>query len=269
MRTTARTRVFALLGNPVAHSLSPLMQNAAFLAAGIDAVYVALQPTAADVAHQMAALAGGGGGGNVTIPFKEVAARAPARRTVQVERIGAANVFGGADGELSLANTDVFAILSALDRLEAASDAWMLLGTGGSARAAVGAAAERGVRIAVRSRDAGRATDFAAWAASIGVAAAEPGECGVAINATPLGLSSSDPLPVDPATLAADMVVLDLVYVPIGTTAWVRACAARGLRGLDGREVLLAQGAASWQCWFPGVTPPLPVMRAALDGYLG
>ena len=67
MRTTARTRVFALLGNPVAHSLSPLMQNAAFLAAGIDAVYVALQPTAADVAHQMAALAGGGGGGNVTL----------------------------------------------------------------------------------------------------------------------------------------------------------------------------------------------------------
>jgi len=269
VRVTARTRVFALLGDPVAHSLSPLMQNAAFLAAGIDAVYVVLQPRPDDVASQMATLATGGGGGNITIPYKEIAARAPALRSAQVDRLGSANVFGTTGGELTLVNTDVPAILAALDRLEAPAGAWQVVGTGGSARAVVGAAAERGARVAVRSRDPRRAAEFAAWAASIGVEPAVGAECDVVINATPLGLAPGDPLPADPATLSAHVAILDLVYAPARSTAWVRACIARGLRALDGREVLLAQGAASWDCWFPGLTPPIPIMRAALDGYLG
>jgi shikimate dehydrogenase len=122
--------------------------------------------------------------------------------------------------------------------------------------------------IAVQSRDPHRAAAFSAWASSIGVAAAEPGACSVVINATPLGLSASDALPVDVTTLPAGTILLDLVYKTEGTTAIVRACQAIGMRAVDGRTVLLAQGAASWRIWLPGVTPPLEVMRAALDGRL-
>ena len=267
MRISARTRVFALLGDPVSHSLSPRIQNAAFQAAGIDAVYIALQVTASDLTAQMTTLVRRGGG-NVTVPFKEVAAAAAGRREPRVELLGSANVFGGDDGDLQLGNTDVDGIVAALDQLEAPADAWCVVGTGGSARAAVGAAAERGARIAVRSRDPARAVAFGAWAASIGVAAAEPAECSVVINATPLGLSAGDASPINIASLSPNTMVLDLVYRADETTALVRACSAIGLRAADGREVLLAQGAASWRIWFPGVTPPVEVMRAALDGRL-
>jgi shikimate dehydrogenase len=269
MKVTARTRVFALLGDPVAHSLSPRMHNAAFAAAGVDAIYVVMQPSAEEVGTLMAMLARTGGGGNITVPFKEVAARVTGRRTATVELLASANVFSGASDELELGNTDVTGILAALDRLGAAGDAWHLLGTGGSARAVVGAAAERGACVAIRSRDPARARSFVDWAASIGVASATPDECSVVINATPVGMSAADPLPIDPATLPANCRVLDLVYSGLGPTAWVTACAARGLQAIDGREVLLAQGAASWPLWLPGATAPREVMRAALDGRLG
>ena len=268
MRVSARTRVFALLGAPVAHSLSPRMQNAAFQAAGIDAVYVVLQPTAESLAAQMVTLVRGGGGGNVTVPFKELAAKAPGAREARVDLLASANAFGGADGAMRLGNTDVDGILAALDQLAAPSDAWCVIGTGGSARGVVGAAAERGARIAVQSRDPERGRAFSSWAASIGVGKADAAECSVVINATPLGLSEGDPPPLNIATIARDAVVLDLVYNVDGPTRWVRACIAVGRRALDGREVLLAQGAASWRIWLPGLTPPVEVMRAALDGRL-
>ncbi len=268
MKVSAHTRVFAVLGDPVAHSLSPRMQNAAFLAAGLDAVYVALQPAAESVAAQMATLVRGGGGGNITLPFKQLAGEVPAARDPRVELLGSANVFGGAGGGLHVGNTDVDGVLAALDRLEVDAGDWCVLGTGGSARAVAGAAAERGARLAVRSRDAIRAATFGAWAASIGAGPAEVGDCRVVINATPLGLSPADPHPLDPASLPAGVAVLDLVYGEVGATAWVRACTERGIAALDGREVLLAQGAASWRLWFPGIAPPIEVMRAVLNGRL-
>lgn len=269
MRVTSRTRVFAVLGDPVGHSLSPPMQNAGFQAAGLDAVFVALRPTAASLAGQMLALARGGGGGNVTVPYKEAAARVPGARDARVEQLAAANVFAAAGGGVHLGNTDVDGILAALDMLHAPADAWYVLGTGGSARAVVGAAAERGARVAVRSRDPERAAAFGTWAASIGVPRADASECRVVINATPQGLAATDAHPLDVVAISPGTVVLDLVYGPDGPTAWVRACSARGIAALDGREVLLAQGAASWRFWFPGVQPPVEVMRAVLHGRVG
>lgn len=269
MRPTGRTRVFAVLGNPVSHSLSPKMQNAAFLAAGLDATYVALAVEEGDLAAVMGTLAATGGGGNITIPHKRVASAIDSAASARVQKLGVANLFGAANGGgLALGNTDVDGVLAAHRGVGAPDGSWLILGTGGSARAVAGAALERGVAVAVRSRDAARAEEFLNWAASIGVMPADAEECTVAINATPLGLREDDSFPLAPEALGGVAAVIDLTYRANGESRWVLDCRKRGLPGVDGREVLLAQGAASWDLWFPGVTPPVEVMRAALDGRL-
>lgn len=269
MRIEARTRVFALLGDPVRHSLSPVIQNAAFRAAGVDAVYVALPCTPAEVAPLMAALVRTGGGGNITVPHKQVAAGVGAP-DARVAAIGAANVFGaGSDGGMVVRNTDVDGILALVERLGVPADAWLVAGTGGSARAVVAAAREAGAAIAVQSRDSARAAAFAAWAATLGVAAAPPAEATLAINATPLGLHADDARPLDVDALPALRGVLDLTYRADGATALVAEARAKGLAAEDGREMLLVQGAAAWATWLPGTVPSLSVMRAALAGWMG
>ncbi len=269
MKIEARTRIFALLGDPVRHSLSPLIQNAAFRAAGLDAVYVALPCLAAEVAPLMAALVRQGGGGNITVPHKGVAAAvgAPDER---VTAIGAANVFGAAsDGGVAVRNTDVDGMLALVARLDLAASAWLVVGTGGSARAVVAAAREAGAAIAVQSREPSRAAAFGTWTASLGVEVVAPGDATLAINATPLGLRPEDRLPVDLPDQPQLRGVLDLTYRAEGPTALVQQARARGLAAEDGREMLLVQGAAAWATWWPGVTPSLSVMRAALAGWMG
>jgi len=269
MKISAATRLFAVLGDPVSHSLSPAMHNAGFRAAGLDAVYVALCPATTALPQLIATLVRNGGGGNITVPFKRMAAEIAAARDDDVSRLAAANVFGSVQGALRLGNTDVGGVLTAIDRLQPSGDAWCVVGTGGSARAVVAAAVTRRARVAVVSRDRQRGSEFAAWAGALGVGAAALGECRLVVNATPLGLADGDRFPLPPADLAAETAVLDLVYSAAGTTAWVAACLARGLRAMDGRETLLAQGVASWRYWFADVDPPVEVMRAALDGRLG
>lgn len=265
---SGRTRVFALLGDPVAHSLSPAMQNAAFRVLGLDAVYVALRCGAEQVASLAIALAASGGGGNATIPHKLRLAEALARPSGSVRALGGANTFWGEDGVLSGDNTDVAGILDALARLGAPATRWLVIGTGGSARAVTAAAAERGAALAVASRDQGRAAQFGEWAGGLGVAAADPSECEVLINATPLGWQRGDALPARHQDYPRARWVLDLVYAR-GSTPWVRAAERDGLRAADGREVLVAQGSVALERWFPGVRAPVDAMRGAVARALG
>lgn len=270
MTRTARTRVIALLGDPVAHSLSPRMQNAAFRAAGVDAVYVAMHCRAEEVPSLITVLTRTGGGGNVTVPHKAVAATA-GTPTDRVTRLGAANVFGAApDGTPVVGNTDVDGIVALVRRLGVAAPTWGVLGTGGSARAVAGAALESGVALAVQSRSAVRAAEFAAWCATLGVTMAPMESATLLINATPLGLHADDPLPMDLATMRQCRGVLDLTYRADGPTTLVQVARERGLAAEDGREMLLVQGAAGWATWFADapVAPPMEVMRAALAGHL-
>jgi shikimate dehydrogenase len=258
-----RTRLFLLLGRPVEHSLSPAMQNAAFQALGLDAVYAALDCAPESTFAMASALARGGGGGNATVPHKTALAAALERPGARVQRLGAANVFWGEGDALVGDNTDLEGVLESLRRLEAPATRWLVVGTGGSARAVVGAAAERGARVAVRSRSPERANEFAAWAATLGVKSAVAAECEVIINATPLGLHKGDALPAALAETPKAVVALDLVYQR-GETPWVRHCRAKGIRAADGREMLVAQGAVSLERWFPKVRAPREVMRAAV-----
>lgn len=271
MKISGRTRIFAILGDPVGHSLSPAMQNAAFQALGLEAAYVPIRCAPEAVAGLMASLAAAGGGGNVTIPHKTTAVHGLTQPSAWVRAIDACNTFWGDESgpEVHGDNTDIAGVLGALDALKVPAGPWLLAGTGGSARAVAAAARERGVALAVTSRDAGRQATFAAWAAdALGVAAAEPSACRVLINATPLGLQEEGADPVAPAIAPHAAAVLDLVYRR-GETEFVRRARARGLLAADGREVLVRQGAAAFTRWFPTKRAPVDIMRAAVNAILG
>jgi shikimate dehydrogenase len=261
------TRVFALLGDPVAHSLSPAMQNAAFRALGLRAVYVALRCVPPDVAPLLQALARAGGGGNVTIPHKEAAARAVDRQVDDAAEVGACNVFWSENGAIVGGNTDVEGLIHALEPLQPPAGPWLIVGTGGGARAAAVAAARCGAPVAICSRSPERAGAFERWCSERSQTAVPPEECRVVVNATPLGLRADDPLPLDPDAVPEAAVAFDMVY-RTGETPWVRAMRASGRRAADGRAMLVAQGAGALQRWFPGIVPPTEVMRAAVDAAL-
>jgi len=271
---TAATRVLALLGDPVSHSLSPVFQNAAIRALGLDGVYVALRCSADDLPGLVRGLALAGGGGNVTVPHKGAAARAVDRRTEAVEATGACNTFWLEDGEVWGGNTDVDGVTAAIRSLMGRSIAGgrvLLVGAGGAARAAAHALAKHAAReVVVLNRTAERAREmerFARPGTTVRAASslAEVGADGfdLAINATSLGLKPGDPLPLDPAAAPPIDAALDLVYTRTGETAWVRAMRERGIPTADGTEMLLQQGAAAFHRWW-GVDAPVRAMRDAL-----
>lgn len=265
--TAPAARVFALLGSPVGHSLSPAMHNAAFRVLGLNAVYVALACVPESVAPLMQALARAGGGGNVTIPHKATAATATGDPALMAAE--ACNTFWGMEGVLHGANTDPDGVIHALQQLGVdGGGCWLVVGTGGAARGVLEAARRMGAALAVRSRSPERASAFLDQAARVGVASCLPAECGVVINATPLGMGLTDPVPLSLADTPKARVLLDLVYAR-GETPLVRGARTAGLQAADGREVLLGQGAAAFRHWFPHLDPPLEVMRAAVRAGLG
>jgi shikimate dehydrogenase len=272
---SAKTRLLTVIGDPVTHSLSPAMHNAAFRALGLDAVYVALQVPADSLAQVLAMQLAIQGAGNVTVPHKAAVERSVARKTDVCARVGACNTFWVENGTLVGDNTDVFGVTAALGKLGAPGKGarWLVVGTGGSARAAAVAAADLGATLFVRSRDAARAKDFVAWANRLGSrgggvaqVANGPVETDVAINATPLGLAGGghDPLPIEVNHIPGVRHALDLVYAP-GETRWVHALRERGIHAADGREMLVQQGAAAFTRFFPDTDAPTEVMRAAVQ----
>jgi shikimate dehydrogenase len=268
MEISAKTRLLAVIGDPVAHSLSPAMHNAACRALGLDAVYVALRVAPDALPAVLAMQLATAGAGNVTVPHKEAVEGSVGRKTDVCARVGACNTFWTEDGILVGDNTDVFGVSSALAQLgvNGKGGRWLVVGTGGSARAVAVTAADRGATLFVRSRDETRARQFASWATGVGVAtevAVGPVEIDVVINATPLGLAGHDPLPIDLNHIPGVEKALDLVYAP-DETRWVHALRQRGVAAQDGREMLVQQGAAAFARFFPGVDAPVDVMRAAV-----
>ncbi|HET9065893.1 MAG TPA: hypothetical protein VFN22_08770 [Gemmatimonadales bacterium] len=263
--TGSSPRRIALLGDPVAHSLSPRMHNAGFRAMGLDAVYVATRCSSEDLGRVMRSLAAAGGGGNITVPHK-LAATGYGRGDARVDRLGIANLFVGTEDGVCLGNSDVDGVLALVGSLHAVPSGWAIVGTGGSARAVAAAAHERGAAVASISRSPERAAAFETWCRQIGCTVTERDACEMLVNASPLGLHADDPLVVDLAAWPRLTAVLDLTYRQHGTTALVALARERGLEAADGLEMLLAQGVACWTWWFPGVEPPVGVMRDALLG---
>lgn len=273
-RPTAATRVFALLGDPVAHSRSPHIHNAAFSAAGVDAVYVALRCSSDDAAAALRALARAGGGGNVTVPHKGVAAAAVEVPSGEVLRTGACNTFWLEDGRICGDNTDVAAFRVAVKALTGplAGARVLLLGAGGGARAVVAGLLDEGAdRIVVRNRSRVRGEALmAAFATSRELTLAVDAESiageafDLVVNATSVGIRPHDPLPIDLPSLGNIGALLDLVYMPEGTPI-LRIARERGIRAADGTEMLLEQAAAAFQRWWRRPAP-VNAMRQALRG---
>ena len=260
---SAATRLVALLGHPVGHSISPQIHNAAFAATGIDAVYVALDVAPQRIDAAVDALeAMGFLGANVTVPHKRAVYLRIPRRSDDAERSGAANTVYWSDGALSVDNTDVEALrrVLATDVGLSAGEGVVLLGTGGAARAAAVALGHFGATVEVVGRRPDAVNEIRAVATAADAVSAEVAEPRLVINATPLGLHG-EALPDRFLALGAGQVALDLVY-GASATPFVAAARASGATALDGRGMLVHQAAAAFERW-TGTRAPLPVMAAA------
>jgi shikimate dehydrogenase len=257
-----------LLGHPVAHSLSPAMQNAALEHAGIPLRYEALDTPVEQLDGTLAALARTSAAGNVTIPHKQAIHARCVRRSAVAERTGAVNVFWHEDGALVGDNTDVGGFSAAVAHLMGGVPRAItvgVLGAGGAAAAVLAAVESWGrSRALVHNRTAARAADLCARfssGAECADAARIAREADLVVNATSIGLHD-DELPMRIDALRPSATIFDLVYRR-GETAFVRAARAAGHRATDGLPMLVEQGALAFECWF-GFSPDRSAMwRAA------
>jgi shikimate dehydrogenase len=258
------TTYLGVCGWPVAHSRSPQMHNAALAAVGLaDWRYLRLPLPPELFEETVRALpAAGFRGVNVTIPYKEAALALADEASDAACAIGAANTLAFEAGAIKADNTDAPGLLTALGESVAGRSA-LVLGAGGAGRAAAWGLARAGADVAVWNRTPERAV---ALAAAVGARAVERAErADIVVNATSVGLHDPDvtfkALPIGADELGAGSLVVDLVY-RAGGTLFLEAARSGGARVVDGLEILVAQGAASFERW-TGKQAPREAMREA------
>jgi shikimate dehydrogenase len=251
-------------GWPVAHSRSPQMHNAALTAAGLtDWRYLRLPlppPLFAETVHALPAT--GFRGVNVTIPHKQAALALADHASDAARAIGAANTLTFEEDGIHADNTDAPGLLAALPDDPRGRSA-LVLGAGGAGRAAVWALQTAGAHVTVWNRTPERARELAAELGARATERPEPVE--IVVNCTSVGLHDPDAtfkaLPLQADSLGAGSLVVDMVY-RAGGTRLLEAARTRGARVVDGLEILIAQGAASFERW-TGLEAPRAAMRAA------
>ena len=281
------TTVVGVIGDPVAHSLSPLLHNTAFQEMGIDWVSVGFPVPSGQAGDAMVGAAALGIRGlSVTMPHKDAVAVLVEQRTAVADRIGAVNCLVRADSQWRGDNTDGAGFVASLRRGGFDPEGWrcLVVGGGGAARAVIAALAGAGaaeVVVVNRTPDrAVRAAALAGRAGRVGVADDARG-CDLVVNATPLGMegvpsrhggapSSGAPAgrptawPVDPPLLGRGQMVVDLVYHP-AVTPWMAAARARGAVVANGVGMLVHQAALQLAAW-TGHEVPVEAMWAVTGG---
>ena len=258
------TTYLGVCGWPVAHSRSPQMHNAALAAVGLDDWRYLRLPLPPELfAETVRALpAAGFRGVNVTIPHKHAALALADSASAAARAIGAANTLTFEGGAIEADNTDAPGLLAAIGGPVAGRRA-LVLGAGGAGRAAAWALASAGAEVAVWNRTAERARSLAADLGVRAVAGHEQAD--IVVNCTSVGLHDPDAtfkaLPVEADELNAGSLVVDMVY-RAGGTRFLEAARTRGARVVDGLEILVAQGAASFERW-TGMEAPREAMREA------
>jgi shikimate dehydrogenase len=266
---TPRERL-VLLGHPVSQSLSPLMQNAAFDAAGMTVRYEAIDVSTEDLGDVLAKLKSQRAAGNVTVPHKRKALMFMQKLTSAAKRADAVNTFWvDSDGDFAGDNTDVAGFNLFAEEVVGEPTPGMrvaVLGAGGAAGAVITAIESwPDATISVHARDLSRAVAMRMRHSVVVRACSMRDPCladaSIIVNATPAGMDGHS-LPIDISQLSPGSIVLDLVYLP-GETALVRDARAAGHTAADGLRMLLHQGAASFKRWFD-VAPDKEVMWSAL-----
>jgi len=283
---TGTTQILGVIGDPIAHSLSPVMHNAAIAHLGVDYVYLPFAITSANLATAIAGFeAIGVRGFSITIPHKQAIIPLLQTITPQAQAIGAVNTVWHSDQGWQGTNTDVagfVAPLHGLDRPWPQTEA-LILGNGGAARAVVAGCAQLGfgtIRVVGRDRAKLQALQQS-W-----LAATPPvpihihlwdelptllATAGLVVNTTPLGMHPHpEQCPIAPQDWAnwnPAAIAYDLIYVP-KPTQFLQAAAERGSLAIDGLEMLVQQGAAALEIWLQQPAP-VEVMRRSLLQQLG
>ena len=246
-----QTKIFGILGRPVAHSLSPVMHNAAFRHLGVNAVYVAFPVT--DLAQAVSGLRGLGiGGVSVTIPFKEEIIPLMDELDPQAARIGAVNTVVNRDGRLTGYNTDWLGAVTALTaKVSLKGRHVLILGAGGASRAIAYGIIQAGGRVSLTDVDQARAAALVKDLGGEAIPLNTVGDCPatILVNATPVGMTPDvDGIPINPDLLGRFEVVMDIVYQPL-TTRLLREAQARGAATIDGLQMLIHQATAQFELW--------------------
>jgi len=282
---------FALIGHPVGHSLSPVIQRAAYRELSLDHEYTLIDaPTEADFTRAVQSVRDGElAGVNVTIPWKRQAYAAADRRSALAERLGVANVLSPVGSQLVAHNTDALALETEFTQLVTTKRA-VLLGSGGVTPAVVAACQAAGISevyVSARRFEPGVApadwpgasellrlgAELLAWpAASASAKARFDQHCaaaGLVVQCTSAGMhgkDSGEPLAalVPWSTLAVDALAYDLVYAPL-ETPFLRVARAAGRRTSHGLNMLVGQAALSVEIWLGRRPPAAPLLAAALE----
>ena len=277
-RTPAKT--YCIIGDPVHHSLSPGMQNAAFSALGLNCTYIAFRVPAGELEASIQSLRSIKiSGFNVTIPHKVSVMKYLDELDVTAKKAGAVNTVNNIEGVFRGYNTDMHGFIEPLRRrkVDFGGMSVLLLGAGGAARAVVAALSEeKGVaRVIIANRDQKKADELARAGENLGlkceplpfdkVASVSPG-ADLIVNATSIGLSN-EPSPVDSDHIKKGSIVYDIVYRPVVTDLIEQAKMAQA-SVVYGYEMLIEQGARAFEIW-TGLDAPREVMKKNLLGIFG
>jgi len=262
---TRDSAVYGVIGNPIAHSLSPLLHNTGFAAQRMDAVYLPfLVHDLSDFLNAIPKL--GIRGFSVTIPYKQAIVQHLSECDPLAVQIGAVNtVVVRRDGTLHGYNTDYAGVLAALERkLRISASRVLILGAGGSARAAAFALVRAGATVCICAR---RPVAAGALARSVNGEAVprrslRTQRFDAVLNATPVGMHPHNGAsPLHPSELNCEL-ILDLIYRPLRTQL-LKLAEARRIKTVSGAEMFLAQGLAQWRIW-QGKNPPEAAIRRAV-----
>jgi 3-dehydroquinate dehydratase/shikimate dehydrogenase len=257
------TRIFGVAGNPIAHSLSPLMHSTAFRRENVNAIMLPLKVKSLNdlltITRELPL-----GGVAVTMPLKQEVLPHLANMDPLTARIGACNTLRtGADGKLYGFNTDVAAVVRPLEkRMKLKGARIVVLGAGGAARAAIFGLVEQGAEVFVvnRTHETAVAVARKAKAKSLKQELLAKNKFDVLINTTPCGMAGvKPPLPIKENELNASL-VFDMVYNPLETPL-LKLARSRGLPVISGLEMFVQQGARQFEIWTGKPAPEAEMLR--------
>ena len=281
---TGKTTICGIIGDPIEHSMSPAMHNTAFQTLGLDYAYVSFKVKSLELRKAIEGIRGLNlRGVNVTIPHKVAVISLIDRIDPLAEKIGAVNTIVNDDGILTGYNTDAAGFLRALHEkgIDVAEKKVLLLGAGGAGRSISNILAAEKAKLTILNRKqkistmkdlAQRLVQYYGADVNVGELTNENlkkaiNDVDILVNATSLGMSpDNDVTPVLAELLHADLTVFDIIYNPLPTRL-LREAKAAGARTIDGLEMLVQQGALSFEKW-TGIKAPVDVMRKSVESLL-